>query len=58
MEDQYFRTLSAIESVRRLARTTRDQLVTGECMELLSDLGEGIQAWACYTDLAYRHPEE
>ena len=58
MEGQYFRSLSAIESFRRLARTTRDQLVTGECLEPLSDLGEEIQAWACYSDFAYRHPEE
>ena len=58
MEDQYFRSLSAIEGSRRLARTTRDQLLTGECLELLRDLGEEIQAWACYSELAYRHPEE
>jgi|GEM_PF-3014650 len=58
MEDQYLRSLSAIQSFRRLARTTRDQLVTGECLELLSDPGEEIQAWACYSELAYRHPEE
>lgn len=47
-----------MESFRRLAWTTRDQLVTEECMELLSDLGEEIQAWAYYSDFAYRHPEE
>lgn len=58
MENQCFRSLSAIESFRRLARTIRDQLVTGECMKLLSDVGEEIQAWACYSDFAYRHPEE
>jgi len=58
MEDQYFRALSAIESFRRLVRTTRDQLVTGECLELLRDLGEEIQAWACYSDFAYRHLQE
>jgi len=43
MEDQYFRALSAIESFRRLARTIRDQLVTGECLELLNNLGQEIQ---------------
>jgi len=58
MEDQYLESLSAIESFRRLARTIRDQLVTGECSTLLSDLGEEIQAWACYSDFPYRHPEE
>jgi len=58
MEDQYFTSLSAIESFWRLARTTRDQLVTGEFMKLLSDLGEEIQAWACYSDFAYRHVQE
>jgi len=58
MEDQYFRSLSAIESFRRLARTIRDQLLTGECLELLRDLGEEIQAWAYHGDFAYRHPEE
>lgn len=58
MENQCFRSLSAIESFRRLARTIRDQLVTGECMKLLSDVGEEIQVWACYSDFAYRHPEE
>jgi len=58
MEDQYFRSLSAMESFRRLARTIRDQLVTGECLELLSDPGEEIQAWACYLDFAYRHLQE
>jgi len=58
MEDQYFRSLSAIESLRRLARTIRDQLVTGQCSTLLSDPGEEIQAWACYSDFPYRHPEE
>lgn len=58
MEEQYFRSLSAIESLRRLVRTNRDQLVTGECMELLCDLGEEIQAWACYSDFAYRHLQE
>ena len=58
MDDQYFRSLSAIESLRRLVRTIRDQLVTEECMKLLSDLGEEIQAWAYHGDFPYRHPEE
>lgn len=58
MEDQYFKSLSAIESFRRLAWTIRDQLLTGEYMEPLSDLGEEIQTWAYYSDFAYRHPEE
>ena len=58
MEDQYLRALSAIGTFRRLARTTRDQLVTGEFMKLLRDLGEEIQAWAYYSDFAYRHPQE
>jgi len=58
MDYQYFRALSAIESFWRLVRTTGDQLVTGECLELLRDLGEEIQAWACYSDFAYRHLQE
>jgi len=58
MEDQYLESLSAIESFRRLARTIRDQLLTGEYMELLRDMGEEIQAWAYYSDFAYRQPEE
>lgn len=58
MDDQYFRALGAIETFWRLVRAMREQLVTGECLEPLSDLGEGIQAWACYSDFAYRHPEE
>ena len=58
MEDQYFRALSAIESFRRLARTIRDQLLTGECMELLCDLGGETQAWAYHGDFAYRHLQE
>lgn len=58
MEDQYFKSQSAIESLRRLAQTIRDELLTEEYMELLSDLGEEIQAWAYHGELAYRHPEE
>lgn len=58
MDDQYFRSLSATESLRRLVRTTRDQLVTRQYMELLRDLGEEIQAWAYHGGFAYRHPEE
>jgi len=53
-----FQSLSAIQSFRRLAWTIRDQLLTGEYMELLRDLGEEIQAWAYYSDFANRHPEE
>lgn len=58
MEDQYFKAQDVMESYHRLAQTVKDQLVTGECLDLLDDLGEGIQAWACYSDFAYRHPEE
>ena len=47
-----------MESFHRLAKILRDQLVTGECMELLCDLGEEIQAWAFDACFAYRHPEE
>jgi len=52
MEEQYLKSLRAIESFRRLARTIRDQLVTGQCLELLRDLGEGIQAWAYHGGFA------
>jgi len=55
-EDQHFQAVETIESFHRLAQTLRDQLVTGECLELLSDLREEIQAWTCYTDFIYRHP--
>ena len=58
MEEQYLKSLSAIGSFWRLGRIIRDQLLTGECLELLRDLGEEIQAWAYYSDFAYRHPEE
>lgn len=58
MEDQYFKAQDVMESYHRLARTVRDQLVTGECLELLDDLGEEIQAWACYSDSIYRNPDE
>jgi len=58
MEDQYFQAVETMESFHRLAKILRDQLVTRECLEPLSDLGEEIQAWACYSELAYRHPEE
>ena len=58
MEDQYFKPQDVMGSYHRLAQTVRDQLVTGECLELLDDLGEEIQVWACYSDFAYRHPEE
>lgn len=57
-EDQHFQAVEAIESYHRLARTLRDQLVTGECLDLLDDLGEEIQPWACYSDFVYRYPEE
>ena len=57
-EDQYFQSLEAMESFQRLARTLRDQLVTGECLELLDDLGEEIQAWPCYSEWTCRNPEE
>ena len=42
MEEQYLKSLSAIESFWRLARTTRDQLVTREFMKLLGDFAEEI----------------
>lgn len=58
VEDQYFQSLEAIESFQRLAQTVRAQLVTGECLELLNDLGEGIQTWASYSEYLYHHPEE
>ena len=58
MEDQHFQAVEAIRSYHRLARTLLDQLVTGECLELLRDLGEEIQAWAYHSGFAYRHPEE
>lgn len=57
-EEQYFKFLQAMESFQRLGRTLRDQLVTGECLKLLDDLGEEIQAWACYSDFIYRYPEQ
>lgn len=56
MEDQHFQAVEATKSYHRLARTLRDQLVTGECLDLLDDLGEEIQPWTCYTDFIYRHP--
>lgn len=58
MEEQYFLSLETMDSYDRLARTLRDQLVTGECLELLNDLGEVIQARASCSDYIYRHPEE
>lgn len=58
MEDQYFKAVDVMESYHRLAQTVRDQLVTGECLGLLRDLGEQIQAWTCYTEWIYRNPEE
>jgi hypothetical protein len=58
LEDQYFKAQDVMDGYHRLAQTVRDQLVTGECLSLLDDLGEGIQAWACYSDFSYRHPEE
>lgn len=58
VEDQYFQSLETIDSSHRLAQTVKDRLVTGECLELLSDLGEVIQAWTSYSDFAYRHLEE
>jgi len=58
LEDQHFQAVEAIKSYHRLASTLRDQLVTGECLELLDDLGEEIQAWACYSEWTYRNPEE
>lgn len=57
-EGLYFKSLGAMESYHRLAGTLSDQLVTEEFFELLSDLGEEIQAWACYSDFIYRSPEE
>ena len=57
VEDQHFQAVEAIRSYHRLARTLLDQLVTEECLALLDDLGEEIQAWACYSDFPYRHPE-
>lgn len=57
-EDQHFQAVEAIESYHRLARTLRDQRVPRECLELLNDLGEDIQAWVGYSDFIYRHPEE
>jgi len=57
-EDQQFQAVRAIRSYHRLARTLLDQQVTGECLELLDDLGEDIQAWVGYSDFIYRHPEE
>ena len=57
-EDQYWKSLDVMESYHRLAGTLRDQLVTGECLELLNDLGEHIQASAAYSDYIYRNPAE
>lgn len=47
-----------MESFHRLAKMVRDQLVTGECLGLLSRLGNEIQDWASYSDYIYRHLEE
>jgi len=41
-EDQHFQAVEAIQ----------------ECLDLLDDLGEEIQPWACYSDFVYRYPEE
>lgn len=58
MEEQYFQSQETKESYHRLALTIREQLVTRECLELLDDLGEHIQASMCYSHYIYRHPEE
>lgn len=58
VEDQHFQAVEVIQSFHRLARTVREQLVTGECLGLLDDLGEHIQASVCYSHYIYRHPEE
>lgn len=57
LEDQYFKAQDVMGSYHRLAQTVRDQLVTRECLDLLDDLGEQIQASAAYSDWIYRNPE-
>lgn len=57
-EDQYFQSLETIDSDHGLVRTVKGQLVTRECLEILNDLGEVIQAWASYSDFVYWHSEE
>ena len=46
MEDQRFQALETIENYHRLVPIVSGQLVTGQCLELLNDLGDRIQPWA------------